>query len=337
VAPGDRAAPPPPPPEASSAPQTLQVQRERNAIRWTANFAVGARSIQNTYCCSPMATCSRTATRTALPLGHRRDRRCSCAACSFRASSLAAGRAGEFRRREGFLNGDGEDKRGLSLSVQWPMRQPKKGRAMMLCNDHEHNKAVTFHSAVTASLFFWVVLSCSRRTPFCRACQWRQPCNPSILRQAVRCGAVRWHGTYWHLPVVWFPRNARAAGGARIQPIAPTKGNPSRWRRLSWPAFPPRAAAAAAPGAPPATARQVATYAARAGCGLPRRASPCVPPLSYAGRRMGGEAAAASAPAGHFRRAVGATHVSAWTPGLSSAWRPERLAVFPLACFNQVS
>ena len=73
---------------------------------------------------------------------------------------------------------------------------------------------VTFSLLFTSSkhsicVFFGFALSCSRRTPFCHACQRRQPCNPSILRQA-----ARWHGTYWHLPVaVWFPRNAREAGG----------------------------------------------------------------------------------------------------------------------------
>ena len=145
-------------------PQTLQVARtqrdqvngDRSAHRRHV-IAVGVRSIQSTYCCSRTATCPRTATRTALPLVLRRDRRCSCAACPFR--------AGEFRRREEFLNGDRERQKGVCLYLSnGQCGSPKKaGRAMMLGNDRERNKAVTFHPSVTASLslcvFFFGVCS----------------------------------------------------------------------------------------------------------------------------------------------------------------------------------
>ena len=141
-------------PAGSAKPQTQrdQVNGDRCADRRHI-IAVGARSIQSTYCCSRTATCPRTATRTALPLVLRRDRRCSCAACPFR--------AGEFRRREEFLNGDRERQKGVCLYLSnGQCGSPKKaGRAMMLGNDRERNKAVTFHPAVTASPPFF--LGCS--------------------------------------------------------------------------------------------------------------------------------------------------------------------------------
>ena len=290
-------------------PQTLQVARtqrdqvngDRSAHRRHV-IAVGVRSIQSTYCCSRTATCPRTATRTALPLVLRRDRRCSCAACPFW--------AGEFRRREEFLNGDRERQKGVCLYLSnGQCGSPKKaGRAMMLGIDHERNKAVTFHPAVTASLslcvcFFWGLLLAVAGAPLSVT-----PASGASLAIHLFSGRRR-DGTAHTgtcLSLSGFPGTRGRQADTRIQPIAPTKGNPSRWRRFSWPAFSPRAAAAVAPRR--ATGHGQAGGHVRGAAARLRVASSRFAVRSSAVLCGEGERKRPLllSPAGHFRRAVGA-------------------------------
>lgn len=111
-----------------------------------------------------------TWTWTALPLGIRRDERCSCAACCWAVGRLPPGVLGkrkertdsewDFQKREDILDGDrGTEGSSETSTVHLTNAATATQNRVKALHATNTNKAVTFHPAVTANSF-WVARSC---------------------------------------------------------------------------------------------------------------------------------------------------------------------------------